>query len=241
MNTEDIQSIELRKNMLEKLKAKVCSSNLKLVDLGLVIFTWGNVSALDKTSQLVVIKPSGVSYDKMKAEHMVVVDLQGNVIEGEYNPSSDTPTHLELYKQFKTGSVVHTHSMWATIWAQAGKNIPALGTTHADNFHGDIPVTRSMLEDEINGDYESETGKLIVETFRELNHRQIPAIVVKNHGPFTWADSVEKAVENAAVLEYVSKMAYYTLGMNSDANIEKVLLDKHYLRKHGEASYYGQE
>jgi len=229
--------------MLEELKERVYQANLLLVEYGLVLFTWGNVSALDTSGELIVIKPSGVAYNKMKPSDMVVVTLDGRVVEGSYTPSTDTPTHLELYKAFGMGGIVHTHSKWATIWAQAGKDIPALGTTHADHFRGAIPVTRSLTNQEIAGGYEKETGAVIVETFKKrgIDPAEVAAALVSNHGPFAWGDSPEKAVENAAVLEYVAEMAYYSLDMNGDAKIEQTLLSKHYLRKHGKDSYYGQK
>ncbi len=229
--------------MLEELKERVYQANLLLVEYKLVLFTWGNVSALDTSGELVVIKPSGVSYDEMKPSDMVVVTLDGRVVEGVKLPSTDTPTHLELYKAFGMGGIVHTHSRWATVWAQAGRDVPALGTTHADHFHGAIPATRSLTDEEIAGAYEKETGAVIVETFRErgMDPREVPAALVQNHGPFAWGDSPEKAVENAAVLEYVAEMAYYSLDVNADAKMKQTLLDKHYLRKHGKGSYYGQK
>ena len=229
--------------MLEALKTEVCEANLALVKHGLVLFTWGNVSALDVESRLVVIKPSGVRYESMKPEDMVVVNLAGEVVEGQYKPSSDTPTHVELYTHFSgVGAIVHTHSKWATIWAQAQHSLPALGTTHADNFYGSIPLTRSMTPQEIAGAYEQETGKVIIETFTEnhLSPLDVQAVLVANHGPFTWGTTWEKAVENAAVLEYVAEMAYYSLALNPDASLQQELLDKHYLRKHGKNAYYGQ-
>jgi L-ribulose-5-phosphate 4-epimerase len=227
--------------MLKILKEKVCEANLELVKLGLVLFTWGNVSAIDRESGFIVIKPSGVPYDTMTADDMVVVDLSGKVAEGRYRPSSDTPTHIELYKAFDTGAVVHTHSKWATIWSQAGKPVPALGTTHADSFYGSIPVTRPMTGQEINGEYEKETGKVIIELFNNTDARNIPGVLVNNHGPFTWGDTPGKAVENSAVLEYICEMAYYTLEVNKQAEMPKSLLDKHFLRKHGKDAYYGQK
>ena len=228
--------------MLEKLKKQVFEANLKLVELGLVLFTWGNVSAIDRGRGLVVIKPSGVSYQTMKDTDMTVVDLEGNVIEGAYRPSSDTPTHIELYKSFDVGAVVHTHSKWATIWSQAGESIPFLGTTHADNFYGKIPVTRTLTDHEIKDEYEKNTGSVIVETFsaQDVDPLSVPAVFVNNHGPFAWGDTPEKAVENAAVLEYISEMAYYTLDINNESNMKQTLLDKHFLRKHGKNAYYGQ-
>lgn len=230
--------------MLEQLKKDVCEANLRLVDLGLVLFTWGNVSGYDKESNLMVIKPSGVPYDNMKPEDMVVVDMDGKVVEGECNPSSDTATHLEIYKNFEgVGGVVHTHSKWGTIFSQAGKAIPALGTTHADNFYGDIPCTPALTKQQVTGEYEKQTGVQIVNTFKELelDYIAIPGVVVTNHAPFTWGKDAMKAVENAAVLEYCAEMAYYALEINPQAKMSKYILDKHYLRKHGKDAYYGQK
>ena len=228
--------------MLKKLKKKVCKANLELVEHGLVILTWGNVSAIDRETSLIVIKPSGVSYDDMKPDDMVVVDLDGNVVEGSYKPSSDTATHIILYKNFPDiGGVVHTHSEWATIWSQTGQAIPALGTTHADYFYGDIPCTRKLTNSEINSAYEEETGKVIVETFHNIDPNTIPGVLVNNHGPFSWGKDAQDAVHNAVVMEVVSKMAYYTLNIETKPPIDQKLLDKHYLRKHGKNSYYGQE
>ena len=227
--------------MLKKLKNKVCQANLDLVEHGLVLFTWGNVSAIDRNKGLVIIKPSGVSYDVMKPEDMVVVDLEGKVVEGKFKPSSDTATHVALYKSFKDiGGIVHTHSEWATIWAQAGKPVPALGTTHADYFYGSIPCTRKLTASEIETSYEKETGNVIVETFAELDPNAIPGVLVNNHGPFAWGKDAHDAVHNAVVMEAVSKMAYYTLKINDVPSIDQQLLDKHYLRKHGKNAYYGQ-
>ncbi len=230
--------------MLKEIKRKVLKANLDLVKHGLVLFTWGNTSMLDEERGLIVIKPSGVPYETMTADDMVVLDLDGKIIEGSLNPSSDTPTHIELYKAFKgIKSVVHTHSKWATSWAQACRSIPALGTTHADNFFGEIPCTRSMTEDEINYDYEKNTGLVIVETFKEkgINPLNVGAVVVANHGPFCWGTSADKAVENAAVMEYAAEMAFISKQLNPDAFIPKALLDKHFLRKHGKNAYYGQK
>ena len=191
---------------------------------------------------LIVIKPSGVSYDDMVPEDMVVVDLEGNITEGTYKPSSDTATHLVLYRNFKQiGGIVHTHSEWATSWAQAGRSIPAIGTTHADYFYGEIPCTRKMTDEEINGDYEYETGKVIVECFRELNPDQIPGVLVNNHAPFSWGTDVHNAVHNAVVLEEVAKMTFRSLNLNSGAAMSQTLLDRHFLRKHGKDAYYGQK
>jgi L-ribulose-5-phosphate 4-epimerase len=227
--------------MLELLKEKVFQANLDLVKLDLVVFTWGNASAIDRDKGLVVIKPSGVSYDDMKASDMVVVDLNGNVVEGNLNPSSDTPTHLVLYNAFENiGGVVHTHSSWATSWAQAGKSIPALGTTHADYFYGDIPCTRKLTNEEVEKGYEIETGNVIVETFEELDPDAIPGVIINNHGPFSWGTDAKNAVHNAKVLEEIAKMAYRSLQLNPEANIDQFLLDKHYNRKHGKDAYYGQ-
>ncbi|MBN2048122.1 MAG: L-ribulose-5-phosphate 4-epimerase [Anaerolineaceae bacterium] len=229
--------------MLESLKQEVCEANLELVKLGLVLFTWGNVSALAPSGDRMVIKPSGVSYDGMKAEDMVVVSLDGEIVEGNYKPSSDTATHVELYKQFDgVGAIVHTHSKWATIWAQARKAIPALGTTHADSFYGGIPITRKLTAEEIERAYEQETGKVIIETFQQnhLSPLDIPAVIVANHGPFAWGKTASKAVENAAVMEYVAEMAYFSLSINPQTEMDQVLLDKHFLRKHGKNAYYGQ-
>jgi len=229
--------------MLEALKQKVLEANLELVAKGLVIYTWGNVSGIDREKCLVVIKPSGVPYESMKAEHMVVVDLEGKVVEGDLNPSSDTPTHLVLYKAFpEIGGIVHTHSTWATQWAQAGKSIPCLGTTHADYFYGEIPCTRPMTDEEIKGAYEAETGNVIVETFKGLNPMHMPAVLVNGHGPFAWGKDAQNAVHNSVVLEEVAKMAHNSLMLNPGLKgISQTLLDKHFLRKHGANAYYGQK
>lgn len=228
--------------MLELLKEKVFKANLELVKHGLVIFTWGNVSAIDKETRLVVIKPSGVSYDDMKAEHMVVVDLNGKVIEGTLKPSSDTATHLALYRAFPNiGGVVHTHSTYATSWAQAGKDIPNIGTTQADYFSGAIPCTRDMTQKEIEGEYELETGNVIVERFKELNPDYVPGVLVKNHGPFSWGKDAEDAVHNAVVMEQAAKMAYIAYGVNPSLTMNPHLITKHFYRKHGPNAYYGQK
>ncbi|WP_088052448.1 L-ribulose-5-phosphate 4-epimerase [Virgibacillus dakarensis] len=230
--------------MLENLKKEVLEANLGLPKHGLVTFTWGNVSGIDRESGLVVIKPSGVEYDKLTVDSLVVVDLDGNTVEGDLKPSSDTKTHLVLYKSFKEiGGVVHTHSTWATSWAQATMDLPAFGTTHADTFYGSIPCTRNLIKEEINQDYELETGNVIVETFNERNidPNAVPSALVYSHGPFAWGKNAGKALENAVVLEEISKMAYYTLTLNANVStIEQQLLDKHYLRKHGKYAYYGQ-
>lgn len=231
--------------MLDKLKEAVFEANLELVKQGLVIYTWGNVSGIDREKNLVVIKPSGVSYDDMKACDMIVVDLEGNIVEGDLNPSSDTPTHLALYKAFEDISgIVHTHSEYATSWAQSGCDIPCYGTTHADYFYGDIPCTRKLTNEEINSKYEVETGNVIIETLKDKNCKplEMPGIIVFNHGPFAWGKSPKNAVHNAKVLEEVSKMAFRTESINNSAKaIDEVLLDKHYLRKHGSNAYYGQK
>ncbi|MGI5974804.1 MAG: L-ribulose-5-phosphate 4-epimerase [Paludibacter sp.] len=227
--------------MLETLKKEVFKANLDLVKHGLVIFTWGNVSAIDREKALVVIKPSGVSYDEMKAEDMVVVDLDGKVVEGKLKPSSDTATHLELYKAFSDiGGVVHTHSTFATAWAQAGRDIPNIGTTHADYFSSAIPCTRDMTEKEVQGAYEKETGSVIVERFKSLNPNYIPGVLVKNHGPFSWGKDAHDAVHNAVVMEQVAKMAYIAFNINPDLTMNDLLIQKHFYRKHGPDAYYGQ-
>ena len=230
--------------MLEQLKQEVLKANLALRDHALVTLTWGNASGIDRERGLVVIKPSGVDYDVMKAEDMVVLDLDGNVVEGELNPSSDAPTHLELYRRFENiGGVVHTHSAFATAFAQARADIPALGTTHADHFYGDIPCTRDMTGEEIKGEYELETGKVIVETFREraIDPDNMPAVLVASHGVFTWGSNVKKAEENALVAEKTAEMAYYSISIEPVKKIKKTLLDKHFWRKHGANAYYGQK
>ncbi len=228
--------------MLEALKQEVLEANLLLPKHGLITFTWGNVSGIDRESGLVVIKPSGVSYDGMTVEDMVVVDLQGKVVEGKWKPSSDTPTHLALYRAFpKMGGIVHTHSRWATSFAQAGLPIPAMGTTQGDYFYGDIPCTRKMTPAEIAGEYELETGNVIIETFKDIDPMTIPAVLVHSHGPFTWGTDAMNAVHNAVVLEEVAFMDYHALSMNPSAGrMQQELLDKHYLRKHGANAYYGQ-
>ena len=228
--------------MLEELKEKVCRANLDLVKHGLVIFTWGNVSAIDRESGLVVIKPSGVSYDGMKPSDMVVVDLEGNVVEGELRPSSDTPTHLVLYKAFKEiGGIVHTHSTYATAWAQAGRDIPNIGTTHADYFHDAIPCTPDMTKEEVMGQYELETGNVIVRRFEGLNPVHTPGVLVKNHGPFSWGKDADQAVYNAVVMEQVAKMAFVAYSVNPDLTMNPLLIEKHFSRKHGPNAYYGQK
>ena len=229
--------------MLTELKERVFKANLDLVKQGLVIFTWGNVSGIDRERGLVVIKPSGVSYDEMKAEDMVVVDLAtGQVVEGELNPSSDTPTHLALYRAFPNiGGVVHTHSTYATAWAQAGLDIPNIGTTHADYFYKDIPCTQDMTAEQIEGDYELETGNVIVERFEGINPDHTPGVLVKNHGPFSWGTTPDKAVYNAKVMEQCAKMAYIAKMLNPELEMNPLLIEKHYMRKHGPNAYYGQK
>lgn len=231
--------------MLEELKKEVFEANLELPKKGLVTYTWGNVSGIDREKGLIVIKPSGVEYDDMKAEDMVVVDMNGKVVEGKYKPSSDTPTHIELYKAFpNVGGVVHTHSSWATIFSQAGRDIKAYGTTHADYFYGDIPCTRKMSVAEINGEYEKETGTVIIEAFknRNIDADQMPSVLVNSHGPFSWGKNPKDAVHNAVVLEELAKMAFNTESLNNSIErMQSDLLDKHYLRKHGANAYYGQK
>ena len=228
--------------MLEELKEQVYRANLLLPRYGLVVFTWGNVSGNDREKGLYVIKPSGVEYDKLTPEDMVVMDLQGRKVEGTLNPSSDTPTHLQLYRAFPNiGGVVHTHSRWATIWAQAGRDIPAFGTTHGDYFYGPVPCTRRMTPEEIAGEYEKETGKVIIETFAGKEPEAIPAVLVNSHGPFAWGTDAENAVHNAVVLEEVAFMNFPALQLSPNRGaMQQELLDKHYLRKHGKNAYYGQ-
>ena len=229
--------------MLKELKQKVLEANLLLPKKGLVTFTWGNVSAIDREKGLIVIKPSGVSYEEMKLEDMVVLDLDGKIVEGRLNPSSDTDTHILLYKKFKEiGGIVHTHSSWATSWAQAGMEIPCFGTTHADYFYGSIPCTRKMSQEEIKGRYEYETGKVIVETFKKISPKFVPGVLVNNHGPFAWGKDAMDAVHNAVVMDEVAKIAYRSIQLNKElGSIDNNLLDKHFLRKHGENAYYGQK
>jgi L-ribulose-5-phosphate 4-epimerase len=228
--------------VLKKLKKAVLEANLDLPKYRLVTFTWGNVSGIDREKERVVIKPSGVPYEELKIEDLVVLDLEGNVVEGKLKPSSDTPTHLALYKAFPTiGGIVHTHSSWATTWAQAGRAIPALGTTHADYFYGEIPCTRKMTEAEINGAYELETGNVIIETFKDLNPAMIPGVLVNCHAPFSWGVDPHNALHNAVVLEEVAKIAYRTFHLQPSVEaMDQTLLDRHFLRKHGAAAYYGQ-
>ena len=229
--------------MLEELKEKVFQANLDLVKQGLVIFTWGNVSGIDREKGLVVIKPSGVSYDDMKASDMVVVSLEtGEVVEGDLNPSSDTPTHLVLYRAFPNiQGVVHTHSTYATAWAQAGKDIPNIGTTHADYFYKGIPCTESMTKEEVEGQYELETGNVIVKRFIGMNPVHTPGVLVKNHGPFSWGKDAHDAVHNAVVMEQVAKMASIAYAVNPNLTMNQLLVEKHFSRKHGPNAYYGQK
>ena len=231
--------------MLEQLKEQVCKANLLLPQYNLVTFTWGNVSGIDREAGLFVIKPSGVEYDTLGPEDMVVVDMNGKVVEGKWRPSSDTPTHLELYKAFpECGGIVHTHSRWATTFAQAGLDIPAMGTTQGDYFYGAIPCTRPMTEEEIKGEYEKETGAVIVETFRRrgVDPAQVPGVVVFSHGPFAWGKDAFEAVHNAVVMEEVAFMDWHAMQINPDRGpMQQALLDKHYLRKHGKNAYYGQK
>ncbi len=229
--------------MHEELKQIVCKANIELQKQKLIIFTWGNVSGIDRKAGVVAIKPSGVPYDELTPDKMVVLDLSGKIVEGKLNPSSDTPTHLELYRNFKdVGGITHTHSIYATMWSQACKPIPCLGTTHADHFYGPVPVTDILTKEEIEGDYELNTGKVIVRRFTGIDPMQMPAVLVANHGPFTWGKNPDKSVENAVVLEQVASMAIGTLQINNKQKaISQVLLDKHYLRKHGKDAYYGQK
>lgn len=232
----------LQFKMHESLKEKVLEANLALVTHQLVLFTWGNVSMRDPGTGHIVIKPSGVPYDRMQADQMVVLDESGKQIEGDLRPSSDAPTHMILYRHFqKIGGVVHTHSQWATSWAQAGRNLPAYGTTHADYFYGKIPCTRPLRKDEIEEDYEAATGRVIVETFGDKDYGSIPGVLVHGHAPFTWGKDAEEAVYHAVVLEEVAKMAFRTEMLGNRRSLDQYLLDKHYLRKHGKDAYYGQD
>jgi L-ribulose-5-phosphate 4-epimerase len=227
--------------MLEKLKQKVFEANLSLVKNGLVIHTWGNVSGIDAKSRMIVIKPSGVSYDSMKAEDMVVIDTKGNIVEGKYKPSTDAPTHILLYNTFNNiGGVVHTHSTYATSWAQAGRNIPPFGTTHADHFYGEVPCTRKLNSKEIESEYEVNTGRVIIERLGKKDPMSIPSVLVNCHGPFSWGKDPENAVYNAVALEEIARMAFYTVLLGKTEPVDQVLLDKHFMRKHGKDAYYGQ-
>ena len=230
--------------MLEQLKTSVCRANLKLVEQGLVIQTWGNASGIDRSRGLVVIKPSGVPYDGMKPKHMTVVSLEtGKVVEGRFKPSSDTATHLELYRAFRQiGGIVHTHSLYATAWAQARRGIPSYGTTQADYWHGEVPCTRLLTPKEIQGDYEFNTGRVIIERFKSLDPMRHPGVLVASHGPFTWGRDVRDAVDNSVVLEFVARLAAETLRVNPRTRpMQTILLHKHFLRKHGPEAYYGQK
>lgn len=228
--------------MLAELKQRVFEQNIRLVKSGLVVLTWGNVSGINREKGLVCIKPSGVSYETMTADDMVIIDMDGNVVEGKYRPSSDTPTHLYLYKAFpQIGGIVHTHSTNAVAWAQAGEAIPAYGTTHADAFYGSVPCARALTKDEIETAYEHNTGVVIEEAFNGKDYNAVPAVLVKSHGPFTWGKTPENAVETAITLEEVAKMAILTRQINGNVtDVDGYLLDKHYFRKHGKNAYYGQ-
>lgn len=227
--------------MLEKLKKQVCEANKALENYRLVVFTWGNVSGIDREKGLVAIKPSGVGYSELKPEDIVILDLEGKVLEGSLKPSSDTPTHLELYRNFRNiGGVVHTHSEWATSWAQAGRAIPPFGTTHADYYYGEIPCTRFLRKEEVEGEYELNTGKLIIKEFEDKDPDSIPGVLVAGHGPFSWGKDPQNAIHSAVVMEQVARMAYRTIALGNNHRIDQFLLDKHYLRKHGRGAYYGQ-
>jgi L-ribulose-5-phosphate 4-epimerase len=227
--------------MLEKLKIRVYKANLNLVHHGLVIHTWGNVSGRDKKTGLIVIKPSGISYDKMKPSDMVVLDPEGKVVEGKLNPSTDAPTHIILYKAFsKTGGMVHTHSTYATSWAQAGREIIPMGTTHADHYYGNVPCTRKLRKNEIEKNYEVNTGKVIIERMKNTDPVAVPSVLVHSHGPFCWGSDPEEAVYKAVALEEIARMAFYTMLLGNDKPVDKFLLDKHFSRKHGRDAYYGQ-
>ena len=228
--------------MHERLKEKVLEANLDLVKHQLVVLTWGNASERDPETGHIVIKPSGVPYERMTPDHMVVLDADGNRLEGELKPSSDAPTHVILYKHFTgVGGLVHTHSEWATSWAQAGRPLPPYGTSHADHFYGAVPCTRALTKDEVEGDYEANTGKVIVECFQDIDYMSMPGVLVHGHAPFTWGRDGAEAVQNSVVLEEVAKMAFRTQVLGNQDPIEQFLLDKHYLRKHGKDSYYGQK
>jgi len=231
------------KNRLKKLREDVCKANLNLVKKGLVIHTFGNVSGIDRESNIVAIKPSGVDYGKLSPENMVLVDLDGNIVEGKLNPSSDTKTHIKLYKEFKDiGGVAHTHSRYATAWAQSKRSLPCLGTTHADYFYGEVPCTKVIRDDQIEKDYEKKTGSLIIETFKNVDYRCMKAVLVACHGPFTWGKDADEAVFISVMLEEIAHMNFISVLMAPGLeNIKKSLLDKHYLRKHGKDSYYGQK
>jgi L-ribulose-5-phosphate 4-epimerase len=233
--------------VLEQLKQEVYEANMLLPEFQLVVFTWGNVSGIDREKGLICIKPSGVEYEKLCPSKMVIVDLNGKVVEGEYQPSSDTPTHIELYKAFPNiNGITHTHSQWATVWAQSGKGIPAYGTTHADYFDGEIPCTRKMTKEEIAGEYEKETGLVIIETFKNIDPERMPAVLVNSHGPFTWGKNAIDSVHNSVILENVAKLAFNKEALNAFNSIDtqpmqQELLRKHFDRKHGPNAYYGQK
>lgn len=228
--------------MLDKLKIKVCKANIDLVSHGLVILTWGNVSGRDPETGFIVIKPSGVDYETMSPDDMVVLDPEGNVVEGKYKPSTDSPTHLFLYKTWGSiGGIVHTHSTYATSWAQSGRPIPAFGTTHADHYHGAVPCTRKLTQNEVDEDYELNTGKIIFETIGSVNSLTIPSVLVHSHGPFCWGENPDKAVNNAIALEEIARMAFNTVLLGKTEQMDKYLLDKHFKRKHGGNAYYGQK
>lgn len=227
--------------MVENMKTSVCEANIDLARLGLVIYTWGNVSAIDREAGLVVIKPSGVGYDRLKPGDMVVMDMEGSTVDGSLNPSSDTPTHLFLYKSFsEIGGIVHMHSEWATAWAQARRSIPVYGTTHADYFYGEIPCTRPLTKHEVENQYELNTGHVIVETFKNKDPMAVPGVLVGQHGPFVWGKEPHEAVHNARVMEEVAKMAFRNEALGNRTPVDPFLMDKHYLRKHGKDAYYGQ-
>jgi len=228
--------------MLQKLKEKVCKANTSLVKNGLVVLTWGNVSGRDEKTGFIVIKPSGVNYKTMKPEDMVVIDPEGKIVEGEHNPSTDYPTHLLLYKEWPAiNGIVHTHSTYATSWAQAGKEIPALGTTHADHYYGEVPCTRKLTAPEIDNDYEISTGKVILERFLKMDPLATPSVLINCHGSFSWGLDAEEAVYNAIALEEIARMAFYTVVLGSKTPVDDYLLSKHYERKHGKNAYYGQK
>jgi L-ribulose-5-phosphate 4-epimerase len=227
--------------MLKELKISVFKANLDLVSNGLVVHTWGNASGRDNASGLIVIKPSGINYATMKPDDMVVIDPEGNVVEGNYKPSTDSPTHVLLYKSYKEiGGIVHTHSSYATSWAQSGRSIPPFGTTHADHFYGDVPCSRLLTNSEIDCEYELNTGMVIIETLGTVNPLTVPSVLVNSHGPFCWGTSVENAVYNAVALEEIARIAFYTVLLGKSEAIDKSLLEKHFTRKHGNAAYYGQ-
>ena len=228
---------------LKDLKEKVLEANIQLVDYGLVTLTWGNVSAIDRSEGIVVIKPSGISYDNMKADDMVVIDMKGKTVEGKFRPSSDTPTHLELYKAFPSiGGITHTHSVYATMFAQAHKEIPCFGTTHADHFYGSIPLARELSEEEVKEAYEKYAGTAIIERFRDIDPMSVPGVLLASHAPFAWGKDASESVKNSLILERVAEMAFGTLQLKNDSeSIKKYIMDKHYNRKHGPNAYYGQE